>query len=415
MRAVFVLAIAAACGGEQEQSADTAPTWHRDVAPVVDKYCARCHDGSTGLAPGDFSDFSTSSALAEYMLSRIDAGEMPPPASDPDCRPYEGSDRLTVAPADRDLIERWIDAGKPEGDPATAPTAAVVPVDHLTNVTHQLTTAAPYTPQYTDANEYRCFLLDYDEANDKYLTSLEFAIDHPEVSHHAVLYLDNNGSSAGYVTDPATQSWNCEASPDDEWMYLHAWAPGSGPLRFGDGVGLQIGGGQKLVLQMHYYEGAPVTDDRPGYALEMADSVTTTLYYAPVGPYDFVIPAGDKSYTSTERIDLGDLIGTPIPFTVYGGSSHMHVLGKKYDVRYHHPDGTETCIMQGDYDFANQVTYWFDTPAYLPADGGELEVTCTWDNSAGNPDQINASPEDVVWGENTDAEMCFAFLYFSIF
>ena len=64
-------------------------------------------------------------------------------------------------------------------------------------------------------------------------------------------------------------------------------------------------------------------------------------------------------------------------------------------------------------DFANQPTYWFEEPIVLPP-GSEINVQCTYDNSAGNVDQLNDPPVDVSYGENTDQEMCFALLYASI-
>ena len=43
--------------------------------------------------------------------------------------------------------------------------------------------------------------------------------------------------------------------------------------------------------------------------------------------------------------------------------------------------------------------------------GDTVKVTCTWDNSAENPNQQNDPPVDVGFGEHTDDEMCFGFTY----
>jgi hypothetical protein len=100
--------------------------------------------------------------------------------------------------------------------------------------------------------------------------------------------------------------------------------------------------------------------------------------------------------------------------TFFGVFPHMHVLGKKYKFTVTDGNGDEHCIAEADaYDFANQPTYWFKEPISFD-DDSTLHVQCTYDNSAGNPDQINNPPIDVSWGENTNQEMCFALLYGTI-
>ncbi len=56
----------------------TVPTWHSDIQPLTAKHCLRCHIEG-GTAPIAFTDREIVTAMAEYMLERIDAGEMPPP------------------------------------------------------------------------------------------------------------------------------------------------------------------------------------------------------------------------------------------------------------------------------------------------------------------------------------------------
>ncbi len=388
------------------------PTFYRDAGPLLEKHCVRCHDGA-GIGPGDFRDPAIAGPLSSLMIQRIDAGEMPPPSSDPACRDYQDADRFVLDPGARDVLAAWADAGAPNGDPSTA-VAASFPVRHLDSADHRLTTLAPYSPDFQNGNEYRCFLLDWNESSDLYLTGFEFQADSTAMSHHAVLYLDSEGTAAGRVTDPATDSWRCEASPDSSWMYLHSWAPGSGPIEMAPGTGLKVPGGSQVVVQMHYFDaGDGAAPDRPGYALTTAESVPTELYYAPLGPMDFLIPAGDAAYTDSASYSLQTLTGLPLTVTVWGGSAHMHVLGESYDVRYAHPDGAETCLLTGDFEFANQLTYWFTEPAVVPPDAGTLDISCTWNNSASNPDRIHDNPVDTRWGENTDEEMCYAFLYFS--
>jgi hypothetical protein len=350
------------------------------------------------------------------MLQRIDAGEMPPPAADPNCNPYQDSERLWMEPADRDRLAEWVAGGKPIGDPNNAPTTDW-PEKHLTAVTHELYAVAPYTPDFVAKNEYRCLILDWDEAEDVYITGFEPIIDHAAISHHTVLFQAPAGEADAMVTDPGTQSFKCDIIPDWDWMTLHAWAPGNNPVEMPPGGGVKIEGGSQLVLQMHYFDSVPdasTTQDLPGYYLNTTDSVDTEILFAPFGPEDFEIPAGAANHSETLEYAFQDIYGLPLTTTIYGVFPHMHVLGKSYDFHGTTPGGQEKCIAKADrYDFANQPTYWFDEPVvFAPED--ELSTTCTWDNSAANPDQINGTPQDVTWGENTDQEMCYAILYVSL-
>jgi hypothetical protein len=422
MNRILCLALVSlsACGGDDDPSggevAGPPPTFFRDISPITDRYCIRCHDGA-GLGPGDFRDPAVVEPLAELMLARMDAGEMPPPAADPDCNAYQDADRLFLDPADRDLFARWVDTGKSRGDANTEPTVDW-PEHHLTAITHELHTIAPYTPDFVDRNEYRCMLLDWDEAEDLYITGFEPIIDHAEISHHTVLFSASDGDAAGYVTDPATQSWKCDIIPDEDWMTLHAWAPGNNPVEMPPGGGVKIPGGSQLVLQLHYFDSVPdasTIQDSPGYYLNTVDDVDTEVYFLPLGPEDFTIPAGAANHSESFSLDFRDLYGNyDLNTTVYGVFPHMHVLGKSYDFHGNTPAGDEKCIARADgYDFSNQPTYWFDQPVVFGPDDS-LSIRCTWDNSAANPAQLNPTPQDVSWGENTDQEMCFAIMYASV-
>jgi hypothetical protein len=161
---------------------------------------------------------------------------------------------------------------------------------------------------------------------------------------------------------------------------------------------------------MHYFQGTTdVQADQPGYAFTLADSVDKEMYYLPVGPLWFTIPAGDPAYTKTFTVPVWLVSSGSLD--VWGAFPHMHVLGTAYDFHAEKNDGSETCISRADqYDFTLQPTYWFADPITVDA-SDTISVSCTWDNSPNNPLQFNDPPQDVHWGENTQDEMCYGFLY----
>jgi hypothetical protein len=407
----------AACNGSDDTGDDVeTPTWYANAKPVLDQHCVRCHNGSD-LGPGNFTDPIVAEAYAPAMIARIDAGEMPPPAADPDCHEYENADRFFLEPEARDVLQGWIDGGYMLGDPATEPEGPPA-VPELTSRDVTLKTAAPYLPQFEDLNEYRCFVLDLDTSSEIWITGFEPIIDQSAISHHTVFFIDPNGDAEQYVEDEVTQSWKCpEVMPDPSWSLLHAWAPGSNPVEFPPGHAMRVNAGSQVILQMHYFDGGFHEADEPGYYFSTTDAPpdpNKEMYFLPAGPEDFTIPAGDASYKVSDDLELSWGAPYPLTTTLFGVFPHMHVLGKKYKFTATEPDGDDVCIAEADaYDFANQPTYWFVDPIALP-DGSTLHVQCTYDNSASNPDQINNPPIDVTWGENTNQEMCYALLYATI-
>jgi hypothetical protein len=392
---------------DTDEPTDPATTYYRDVRPLLASSCAQCHQPQ-GLGPGDFLDYEAASAWAEVMVDRIDAGEMPPPAADPECHPYEGMEHMRADPALRDTLAAWIELGKPAGDEASAPAVQPYSPPPLSRRDVELRASAPVVPQFVDSNEYRCFLLGEATTEPTFIAGVEFLNDHPEISHHALLFIDPDAGSESYVQDGPSRSWPCPSTqPAPEYQLIHAWAPAGGALEFPDDMGLALPAGAQLVVQMHYYEGAAQAPaDQPGYALKLEPTVEEELYYVALGPEDFVIPAGDAHHTETFEIDMFWLTFGLFSVEVRGVLPHMHVLGTAYDFYATEPDGDQNCISRADdYDFAMQPTYWFEYPVEVAPDD-TVTVTCSWDNSAGT--------DNVTFGENTQQEMCYALMYVTV-
>ena len=399
-----------ACAEPATDSAIPAATWYADAKPVIDGNCARCHSEG-GVGGVDFTDPDTAVAYADQMLAFVDAGLMPPPASDPGCQEYRGSDQLTLSVEERDALAAWVEAGAALGDPATDP-GVLSPVETLADPDLELRLQVPYTPTFQDAanpdNEYRCFVLDPERNEDIYVSALAPLIDERSLVHHEVL---SKAIRADLPEDAfAPDGWDCiDGSGVDESGMLAAWAPGMLPIELPEGAGMLVGANEVLLLQMHYYGAATGTglSDQSGYALRLTDEPSKRVEMVPVGIYDFDIPAGDESYTSEDSF-----VNSYVDLQVYGVFPHMHVLGRSFDARLEHEDGSETCLVSGDYDFSNQMTYQYNEVLTFEK-GARMRFSCTWDNSAGNPNQIHSTPEDVRYGERTDEEMCYFFTLIS--
>lgn len=402
----------AACSVDKTQTEDTsnALTWTKDLQPIVEQHCVRCHqDGEQGT--GDFTDFDTVSSMAELMLNAVNSGTMPPAVADPNCHDYVDSDKFYMPDASKAILAQWIDDGKTYGSEDD-----IQEYDRSTsgikNPDLTITIPEPYTPTFTNSenpgNDYRCFSIKHNQTEPFYVTDLYPTIDNAPLVHHVVLGKGNEngilpGSDAPEGVDCIEGSFT-SGDYQDAGM-LAGWAPGGSPVRFPENAGLVVNPDEYIIIQIHYYQSVNSTElsDQSGYVFKTTtEAPENVVRMIPAGIFDFEIPAGDESYTESDSIEI------PIPIKIWGVFPHMHILGAGYEVSFE-----DECIIRSDqYDFNNQLSYMYEEPIEIPANT-PIDLSCTWNNSDSNPYQINNPPADVYYGERTDEEMCFAFMMVS--
>lgn len=409
----------AACSGGDGDTSDqlgddggdgggtTELTYYDDIKPLVDTHCVRCHDGE-GLGRGNLGDPEVVVEKGPQMVAWTELGLMPPAAADPECRSYQGADHMSLGPDEQALIAAWVDGGSPLGDPANAVELPFESPD-LEDADLELVLSSPYEPQYLDdsnpGNEYRCFLLDPELEEDTWITAMDPIVDQDAIVHHVVLLtMPRTGVQAKHL-DPT--GWDCidgsGAAVDD---MLGAWAPGMMPIEFPEGHGMEMKADDVFVLQMHYYDSGNGAPDQSGYAFKTADSVDNAVFMAPLGIYDFSIPPGAEAHADGDVFD-----NTYTDLTLHGVFPHMHELGASYSMSMTDPEGNESCLSEGTYDFSNQLTYMWEEPVLLEA-GGQLAYECVWNNSESNP--AVEDPKLTGYGERTNEEMCFFFTLVSV-
>ena len=74
---------------------------------------------------------------------------MPPPAADPDCRDYEGSDRMVLPDEKKAMIREWVDGDAPMGDEASEVVAEEIDLT-LPDANMELLMEHAYTPSFDD-------------------------------------------------------------------------------------------------------------------------------------------------------------------------------------------------------------------------------------------------------------------------
>ncbi|MEZ4451493.1 MAG: hypothetical protein R3B09_18630 [Nannocystaceae bacterium] len=404
---------------------DAAPTYWRDAKAILDARCVDCHSPDN-IAPFALTTYAEASAFAPVLAPAIEDGTMPPWPPDAACRSYLHDRSLPEAEAE--VLLAWIDAGAPEGDPADAPASAAGPADDGPEIDYdlELSIPGPYTPTLAP-DEYRCFVLEWPEVEDRYITAFVVEPGSRSIVHHVIAYavgpddvdairdLDEADPDPGYL---------CFGGPGGRAPWIGAWTPGSRGSELEAGTGLKVAAGSAIVVQMHYHTYAGAPPDTSRLLIRTAATVERPAavipFTNPGWPSDadpMTIPAGEADVMHRFSADLtkaAPLFAPDGPFKfgdamrIQAAALHQHTLGTRSSMRILREGGDECVLEIPRWDFNWQGSYALSSATIL-SPGDQLELECHWDNSAANQpyvDGVQRAPVDVAWGEGTGDEMC---------
>lgn len=414
-RLVFVLFALAGCSGS-----GGSYTYFRDVKPIVDSKCATCH-AQGEIAPFSLLTYADIKPHVNDVRLAVSTRIMPPWLAGKGCNEYEHDRSLTDD--EINTITSWVDQGAPAGSPADDHSQAAT-TQGLTRVDRMLFMPGAYTPQlYPD--DYRCFLMDWPETNDQFVTGFRAVPGNANIVHHVIAYVAKPDEVASYQqldAADATPGWTCFGGPGGKqgaFQWLGAWAPGAVGGDFPSGTGIKVAPGSKLVLQVHYNQlNQQGGSDLTGIELAISPTVDKPAVVLPFTDYakwvlnkQMDIPAGDADAMAETALDPTFYAGlvtdgampSNVPLTAWSVGMHMHTHGTHSRVELQRADGTSQCLLQvPQWNFHWQGTYDLkDTVLIQPGDKVHLE--CHWDNSQGTT--------DLNWGEGTGDEMCLSGFY----
>ena len=396
MRLWAILAVAVAAHA-------ATPTFNKDIAPILYQNCATCH------RPGEVAPFSLltyADAAKKAGLLAIVTGKrvMPPWKAEPGYGSFANERRLSEPQIA--LIREWAKAGAPEGDARDRPTPPVFPngwaagqPDKVLTLSHKFEVAAD------GPDEYRCFVLPLDTAQDVYLSGMEFRPGNRRVVHHALVYADTTGTARKLAADSPDGSYTCFGGPKfPPSGLLGGWAPGASPPPDSPSLSQLIRQGTDIVVQIHYHPSGKPEEDQSSLGLKFSGPPTKGRAGIVLSNRRIAIPAGDPHYVVKTGVTL------PRDVDVFGITPHAHYLGTDMQVNAVLPDGTiQHLIRIEDRDFNWQGQYRYKEPVHLPQ-GTRIELEYVYDNSANNPHNPAHPPVPVTWGEETQNEMAVLFL-----
>lgn len=388
-------------GPHQNQSGrrSTAPTFNRDIAPLIFKHCAPCHH-ELSPAPFNLLTYRDVRQRATLVAAVTRSRYMPPWKPEPGYGDFAASRRLSDA--EIGTIEQWVAAGTPEGDAADLP-AAPTWINGWQRGEPDLIVrmAKPFELPPSGPDVFHNFVIPVPVDAPRFVEAIEFHAGTIPAVHHATILVDDTPSSRQRAGgDPQGFAGNVPPSADYPDGHFLGWAPGQqAPPRI-RGVSWLLKPGSDFVVQLHLKPTGRVEHVQASIAVFFAsDPPQRRLSLLRLSRPDIDIPAGRKQYVATDKYVL------PVGVDVYAVQPHTHYRAKTVEGRASLPDGTTQWLIRiADWDFNWQDMYYFREPLHLPK-GTTVSMRYTFDNSEENPRNPQLPPRRVRWGPTSTDEM----------
>ena len=388
-------------------------TYHKDVLPILQTHCQSCHrPGEVG--PFSLMTYKQAVNWADDIKSFTKSKTMPP------WKPVEGvtfRDERRLNEKEIATLAAWVDGGTPEGEVKDAPPPRqFIQGWQLGKPDLVLTPDADFTLGGTGRDVFRCFVLPTNLPEDTYVTAVEFRPGNPRVTHHSLIFLDNQGRGRKLAEAEKERQKNRDVDVGPGYTVamgvgfapigaMGGWAPGQVSRSLPAGTGYLLPKGSDVVVQVHYHRDGRVEKDRFQLGLYFAKEPIGKRYQGLVIPGRFLaIPANNDSFRVTGSVWIDQEVD------LHSVMPHMHMLGKKIKVTIT-PAGEKPQVLVAieDWDYNWQETYFLKEPMKLKA-GTRFDVEAVYDNSGKNPHNPFNPPRMVLFGEQTTNEMCFVFL-----
>ncbi len=435
---------------EAETEVEATVSFSENIQPILEEACARCH---TGVGPGStHARLETASDISAYafaIAAVVEAEVMPPwPASNLSV-PFAND--MSLSEQDRNLIIEWVRQGAPiDADPST-PIHPSKAVQNLDSYDQEILPIGSYDGELGQTDEYRCFIFDPELTEDTYLTEYQFIPDQEEVVHHLVGYRVSAKyrERANELSGSDGQGgWSCFGGTGlGENRIVTLWGPGTGAVRYPDGLGLPMNPGDFFVMQIHYHYDVEAPADKSSFRAvwnsdETIKPVKIHTYFAPAeipcaaweeGPlcerdnaFQYALAIYDGQGVQADSIlsfcgyapedyahmTNGTASSTCDQYAAFNGTitsvlGHQHQIGTSFRMTLN-PDTPDEVILLDipKWNFEWQYGYFPVEEIQIQQDD-VIRLDCTWDRSLRPP---NLEPSYVLWADGSDDEMCFAII-----
>ena len=371
-------------------AADAAPTFTRDVAPILYAKCVACHRAGE-VAPMPLLTYQDARPFARAIRDKVAARQMPPWFADRSIGAFANGPSLTDA--EIATISRWFEAGAPQGDAAAMPKPPQFTEGWQLGEPDQIIELPEVQIPAEGKDYFPTPSITLDLKEDRWIRAIEIRPSNREVTHHSVIFATNAGGILGGASG--------------FFDVLGVWAVGTPPTVYPEGMGRWIRKGQTLRTNLHYHPNGTPQVDRTRVGLyfgkgELKKEVVAAL----AGNLTFTIPPNAPNH-ELRAVYVIDQDVTALSFF-----PHMHLRGKDMTMSATFPDGRrETLLNVPAYDFNWQLFYYPKQRVALPR-GTRIDLVAHYDNSTAN--RHNPDPTKAVrFGEASTAEMMFGLFEFT--
>jgi hypothetical protein len=423
-----LLTAAGSASAQSPQRGPNAPTFSKDVAPVLYKHCTTCHRPGE-IAPMSLLTYEQARPWARAIRDNVTNGVMPPWHADPAHGKWLNDRSLSAQ--EKDVIVRWVAAGAPEGNKRDLPK----PPEYVQGwtigkpdavVTMEKEFAVPADGEIP----YQYFEMQTNFTEDKWVQALEVRPGNRAVVHHILVYARSPQTTrrppAFRMQNPPgpmspTQMKELEAAKADPAVaqklrqesnrrgnLIAQIAPGTNATVYAPGSAMLLQAGTVLTFQVHYTTNGATATDRSSIGFKFAkDAPTREVYATAMMNPRFMIPAGAANHPVEAKMEFLEDV------TIYSLAPHTHLRGKRWEYTLTYPDGrSEVILSVPTYDFNWQTDYVFATPLRVPK-GATLRSLAHYDNSKENKANPDAT-QPVYWGDQTWEEMQYTGIMYSI-
>src|SRR5688500_15432421 len=435
-----VVAIGHAQSQGPAATGSSAPTFSRDVAPIMFNKCASCHRPGE-VAPMSLLSYGDARPWAGAIRQKVSTRAMPPWHADP----AHGTFRNDLRLSDReiDTIVRWVDGGAREGDRAALPPLPKFPEGWQIGTPDAVfQMAQEFEIPESGEIPYQYFEVPTNFTEDRWMQAGEVRAGDRAHVHHIIVYVRQpvrtvrpnvvtvrpiaNATASPQAAPAATAERRAAAAaalaarpaagaaqgagrpPGGGDAMLVNWAVGEDAPVHMPGTAKRIPAGSTLIFQVHYTTNGKPGRDRSRIGLVFAKEppqreirtglITNATFAIPPGAGDHAVEA---EATFSEDVKIWSM------------HPHMHLRGKDMTYTATYPDGRKEILLRvPKYDFGWQTDYWLAQPLLLPK-GTKVHVSAHFDNSPAN--RANPDPKATVrWGDQTWEEMMIGFFTYTV-
>ena len=400
-----------------EAAPPAAPTFNKDVLPVLQKQCQECHRPNS-IAPMSFLTYKDTRPYARAIEKAVVSRTMPPWFADATVGHFKNTKLLS----DKEIetISTWVQAGAPEGDAKDKP-EPVKFADGWTIGKPDIIVEFPKAVQLpaTGVIDQSNLVVKAHFERDMWVKAAEVKPGNARVVHHMKA-----------IIRPPNSTWLANA-PEGE-LYVPQRGEGgdrtvpqpsaSGPLpvqdilaKYNPGVAGQkftvgnaakfIAAGSDIVFEIHYTTTGKPEVDRSMVGIVLADGPPSVRHLTVTGTnnQNVDIPPGDPNYEIQGDATLA------ADAKLVWVQPHQHYRGRYFEMNIVYPNGDRKMVLRvPNYRFDWQVGYELAEPIDLPK-GTRLETIGRYDNSAAN--KFNPDPTARVrFGLQSNDEMHVAFM-----